>query len=165
MANDKKDTTPAIDAEIRDLAKDLKKDAKVVLDDDKTKARVQFSDTIYQDRLPASVTPQVLKDLEKHNRTMYAAGALAAGELGIDEFKKHKGLQRIEASMKTGGRGDHIDFISDREKTVRDPSTGNESTVFGSMRVVLKQSSSNHKSGSLSAIRKEIAERSKKAFG
>lgn len=134
-------------AAIRELADALKRD--VAIEADK-KVTVLPKDR-YESMLPEGLDLKTVKKLQEFNGKLPAALELAAGELAVPYFKKHKDADTLV--MRLPVARDSLQVVVHRDTDVRNVSTGEVSQVYGRTRSKWRMNGTNGASGQLRVVR------------
>lgn len=91
--------------------------------------KVGFESDLYEKTLPEGVTPDLVKKVQKHNSDFAVATRAVAGESSIGVMAEHKDLKQVTTKIKAFN--DTFVHAHNRSKVVRNPSSGEERTVYG----------------------------------
>ena len=151
--------------EVLELAKKIK--AAIELDE-KTGEVKGDTKVVYDENLPEGITPEVVKTLSGYNSTFVAAGTYAVGEIAVEAFKKHSGLERVHAELPMGHK-DRMEVAVDRVLETRNNLQKDENgepklvVKYGATRVALDVQAA-HNAGQLKVARAAISEMAEAAL-
>ncbi len=91
--------------------------------------KVGFESDLYEKTLPEDITPELVKKVQKFNSDFAVATRAVAGESSISVMAEHKDVKQVTAKIKAFN--DTFVHAHNRNKVVRNPSTGEERTVYG----------------------------------
>ena len=120
---------------------------------------------IYEQTLPESITPELVKHIQTHNADFMAASTAALGEIARVAMRKDKALERCSAAFKIGK--DSFETTIQRSAEVK-AGTGADSgtkTVYGFVTAKYKCNAGSTKRGSLKAVRAKIQDAFATEFG
>lgn len=101
---------PTLSPEVLEMAETIKK---AMSFDDKS-GLATLEEGTYIKLLPAGISEEQVRLLQKHNGTVVAAGSLALAEVAIPVMKKHPAITEAKLNMPTVGKDD-MDFLMKRE--------------------------------------------------
>ncbi len=144
--------------ETLDLAKKLKKELTI------ENGKVVVPKDLYVQNLPEDVSEADIRKVQKHNSTFMPAITKAIGELAVKEFKADKKLDAVEADIPLVGR-DKFSVDIKRSKEVRNISTGETRTVFGTMSAGVTTYAANKARGEMHLVAEELKASALAAYG
>lgn len=118
---------------------------------------------IWEKHLPEGATPKLVKAIDNSLIEFTAAQALALGEVALDKFKTDSSLQSVSISTDFGSglARRTISQQVDREKTGRNPSSGETFTNYGVISSKIVQTGN----GGLSKVKDHIKALHREALG
>lgn len=117
----------------------------------------------YVSLLPEGVTEDNVKKLQSFHSELAAAATLATGELAVPYMKKNKDVASVDLSIPMIGK-DSLDVNIKREKTVTNPTTKEQSTVYGAATAGFSVYSTRPR-GEMAKVKSHLAELAMKALG
>lgn len=117
--------------------------------------RAILDDDFYEKMLPSHITMDIVKDLDNHNTALTAATALVHGEGYLGELEKDSTVDDFAVSYK-GGTTEYS-HVAKRETEVRNPTTGEKTKRWATVRTVVKTQAAKATSGDLSRVKAHIS--------
>jgi hypothetical protein len=118
---------------------------------------ITFDKDTYQSTLPEDISFDTIKKVDDHNRRFAAALTNHVGNVAIEAMEKDKDLKQVSGQVKGGA----ITFgaVTQREGTVRNPTSGEVTTTKGPTRTTIKHTASKGASGYLKTVKNALAEK------
>jgi hypothetical protein len=117
----------------------------------------------YVSLLPEGVTEDNARKLQSFHSELAAAATLATGELAVPYMKKHKDVVSVDLTIPMIGK-DSLDVNIKREKTVTNPQSKEQSTVYGAATAGFTVYSTRPR-GEMAKVKSHLAELAMKALG
>jgi hypothetical protein len=118
--------------------------------------------SVYAANLPATVTVEIIEDLQKYNTQAVAALTLATGESGIESMQANKTLDNVKVVMPMVGK-DSMTSYFDRSRQVPDGDEGNTKSAFGTTRTSIDNYSTGSR-GDFKRVKTLLSEKAAAAF-
>lgn len=109
----------------------------------------------YEKMLPSHIPMSVVNELDAHNTSLAAATALVHGEAYLDELAKNDKITDFAISY-NGGTTEY-GHLYKRDTITRNPTTGEKSKRFATVRTTVKTQASKATSGDLSRVKAHIS--------
>jgi len=139
--------------EVHELSCKLKGGMKL----DKSTGLGEATSSLYEDNLPESLTPEILKEVSDYNTTFIAAGAHAFGELAVEAMSGNKKLERATIDIPMAGK-DSIGYSVERHRSYPNHLGNGEPTEKFGIVTSNYQVQAGHNAGQLKKARLIIGE-------
>lgn len=152
------------EVKVHDNVVEMAKQIKSKLEIDDKAGVIHGGSDIYEAMLPEDLDIKTVKKVSDHNALFVAAGMKAVGSTAVELLTKNKSLDRVEGKLQMQGRS-HVEYTTDRVHESRNPSNGETTTSYGRTVAKLSVAGGKNSGGQLKAVRAELADAARKAFG